>query len=58
MRDLIVKGDFEETSNSCNEFMEQLVSYLKENNNDYFKIKLRDNYRGEVYGYEQKANFR
>ena len=39
MRTLKVSGDFKETSNSCNEFIEQLISYLKEDNNDYFKIK-------------------
>lgn len=57
MRNLIVKGDFEETSNSCNGFMEQLVSHLKDDNNDYFKIKLTDNYRGEVYGHGHKPIF-
>lgn len=56
-RRLIVKGNFEETSNSCNEFIEQLISHLKDDNNDYFKIKLRDNYRGEVYGYGHKPIF-
>lgn len=57
MRNLIVKGDFEETSNSCNGFMEQLISHLKDDNNDYFKIKLTDNYRGEVYGHGHKPIF-
>ena len=57
MRNLIVKGDFEETSNSCNEFMEQLVSHLKENNNDYFKIKLRDNYKNNTYSCIHKPIF-
>lgn len=57
MRNLIVKGDFEETSNSCNGFMEQLISHLKDDNNDYFKIKLTDNYRGEVYGHRHKPIF-
>ena len=57
MRILKVSGDFKETSNSCNEFMEQLVSYLKEDNNDYFKIKLRDNYKNNTYIYTRKPIF-
>lgn len=57
MRNLIVKGDFIETSDRCNTFVSQLVENLKENNKDYFRIKLRDNYRGEVYGYCHKPVF-
>lgn len=57
MRILKVSGYFKETSNSCNEFMEQLVSHLKENNNDYFKIKLRDNYKNNTYSCSHKPIF-
>lgn len=57
MRNLIVKGDFIETSDRCNTFVSQLVEILKENNKDYFKIILTDNYGGEVYGYEHKPIF-
>ena len=54
MRNLIVKGDFIETSDGCDTFVSQLVEILKENNKDYFRIILTDNYKGEVYGYEHK----
>lgn len=37
--------------------MKQLISHLKDDNNDYFKIKLTDNYRGEVYGHGHKPIF-
>lgn len=57
MRNLKIKGDFEETSDSCQTFISQLVEILKENNKDYFKITLTDNYKGEVYGYEHKPIF-
>lgn len=56
-RNLIVKGDFEETSDICQTFVAQLVEILKENSKDYFRIIFTDNYRGEVYGYEQKPIF-
>ena len=57
MRNLIVKGDFEETSDICQTFVSQLVEILKENSKDYFRIIFIDNYRGEVYGYEHKPIF-
>lgn len=57
MRNLIVKGDFEETSDICQTFVSQLVEILKENSKDYFRIIFTDNYRGEVYGYEHKSIF-
>ena len=57
MRILKVSGDFKETSNGCNEFIEQLISYLKEDNNDYSKIKLRDNYKNNTYIYTRKPIF-
>ena len=57
MKRLKIKGDFEETSDSCNTFVSQLVEILKENNKDYFRIILTDNYRGEVYEHEHKPIF-
>ena len=57
MRNLKIKGDFEETSDNCQRFVLQLVENLKENNKDYFRIIFTDNYRGEVYGYEHKPIF-
>lgn len=57
MRILNVSGDFKETSNSCNDFIEQLISYLKEDNNDYFKITLRDNYKNNTYSCTHKPIF-
>lgn len=56
-RRLIVRGDFEETSDICQTFVAKLVEILKESNKDYFRIIFTDNYRGEVYGYEQKPIF-
>lgn len=57
MRNLIVKGDFIETSDGCNTFVSQLVEILKENNKDYFRIILTDNDRCEIYDYEHKPIF-
>lgn len=57
MKNLIVNGDFEETSDICQTFVAKLVEILKENSNDYFRIIFTDNYRGEVYGYEHKPIF-
>lgn len=57
MRILKVSGDFKETSNSCNEFIEQLIQYLKEDNNDYFKIILKDNYKNNTYSCTHKPIF-
>lgn len=57
MRVIKVSGDFKETSNSCNEFMEQLIQYLKEDNNNYFKIILKDNYKNKTYSYKHKPIF-
>lgn len=57
MRNLIVRGDFIETSDSCQAFVSQLVEILKENNQDYFRITLMDNYEGEIYNYEHKPIF-
>lgn len=57
MRNLIVKGDFEETSDICQTFVAKLVEILKENSKDYFRIIFTDNYEGEVYGYEHKPIF-
>ena len=57
MKNLIVNGDFEETSDICQTFVAKLVEILKENSKDYFRIIFTDNYRGEVYGYEHKPIF-
>lgn len=57
MRNLKIKGDFIETSDRCQTFVLQLVEILKENNKDYFRITFKDNYMGEIYGYEHKPIF-
>lgn len=49
MKRLIVKGDFIEISKSSYIFIEELITFLKEKSNDYFRIEFIDEFINEEY---------
>lgn len=49
MKRLIVKGDFVEISKPSHIFIEELITFLKEKSNDYFRINFVNEFTNEEY---------